>query len=183
VPGVIRTRVGYCGGEEKSPTYDDLGDHSEAIQIEFDTTKTTYEKLLDVFWGKHTPSNYMRQYRSAIFYHGDDQKKLADQTAASYEKKNGTKAPTAIEKCGDFYLAEGYHQKYYLKHSGLMKGLKFDSEDDMTHSPAATRLNGYVGGNGNQKQLEEEVESLGLSDTSKIQLRDLVKRTSPKSCS
>jgi len=176
--------VGYCGGKEKSPTYHDLGDHTEAIQIEYDTTVTDYRKLLDVFWAKHYPcGEKMVQYRSAVFYRSDEQKAAAEETKANYEKTHKEKPTTAIEKCGDFYLAEGYHQKYYLKHSGFMKSLKFATEDDMTHSYIATRLNGYVGGNGNPKQLEAEIASFGLSDTDKTSLTEIVKRRAPRSCS
>jgi hypothetical protein len=145
--------------------------------MEYDTTKTTYEKLLEVFWTKHSPfGERMTQYRSAIWYHNEDQKKAAEKTLAEFEKLKNRKVFVAIEKAGDFYLAEGYHQKYYLKHNPIAKGLKFATEDDMTHSPIATRINGYVGGNGNAKQLEEEIESFGLGDTEKGLLKETLKR-------
>jgi len=181
---VIRTRVGYCGGVDKSPTYHDLGDHTESIQIEFDSTKTTYEKLLEVFWTRHYPfGDKYRQYRSAIFYHNEEQKKLAEQTFQAFEKQHKEKPSTDIEPCGAFYLAEGYHQKYYLKHSAVMKALKFTTEDEMTHSPIATRLNGYVGGNGDPKQLEAELPGFGpLPDSDKQTLRDALKKNKPWSC-
>lgn len=125
----------------------------------------------------------MTQYRSAIWYHNDEQKKTAENTLADYEKTKNRKVSTAIEKAGDFYLAEGYHQKYLLKHHPLAKAVKWASEDDMTHSPVATRLNGYVGGNGTMKLLEEEIESYGLGDTDKNTLKETLKRKNPYSCS
>ena len=79
MPGVIRTRVGYTGGTTVDPTYHDLGDHSETIQIDYDPTQVSYQALLDVFWNSHNPTtrSWSRQYASAVFYHSDEQKKLA----------------------------------------------------------------------------------------------------------
>src|SRR6185369_16580386 len=74
---VVRTRVGYCGGTLKDPTYHELGDHTESIQVDFDPTKLTYGQILDRIWVSHNPcaTAWSRQYMSAIFYEGEAQKK------------------------------------------------------------------------------------------------------------
>ena len=76
---MVRTRVGYAGGTKKNPTYHDLGDHSETVQMDYDPTVISYTKLLDVFWDSHDPSlpSDSKQYMSIIFYHNDKQKELA----------------------------------------------------------------------------------------------------------
>lgn len=130
-PGVIKTRVGYTGGNKKyaNPTYEQvctgMTGAAEAIEITFDNTKTSYDKLLDVFWKIHDPTTMDRQgpdvgtqYRSAIFYIGDTQKKLALASKAKWEKKlldKSKKIVTEIVPVVQFYAAEDYHQKYVEK--------------------------------------------------------------------
>jgi peptide-methionine (S)-S-oxide reductase len=115
---VIRTRVGYAGGTKENPTYRDLGDHSETIQIEYDPTQISYEELLDVFWNTHTPTSrpWSRQYASIVFYHDEAQRELALKTKEQQEAKRGT-IFTQIVPAGTFYPAEDYHQKYYLRNA------------------------------------------------------------------
>ena len=85
---MVRTRVGYAGGQKKDPTYRAIGDHTEAIEIEYDPTKITYGQLLHVFWNNHNACRqpWSTQYKSAIFYHDAAQKKLADETLAALER-------------------------------------------------------------------------------------------------
>jgi peptide methionine sulfoxide reductase msrA/msrB len=129
VKGVISTRVGYSGGHFKNPTYEDVCSdktgHAEAIEIKFNPTKITYERLLDVFWKIHDPTTLNRQgqdrgsqYRSAIFYHSQQQKEAALVSKARLEKSRKFKDTivTEIVEAGEFYPAEEYHQKYYQKH-------------------------------------------------------------------
>ena len=127
VAGVISTQVGYTGGTMKNPTYkhvcSDATGHAEAVEIEFDPKKITYKQLLDVFWKSHDPTQHNRQgldvgtqYRSAIFYHSAEQKKEAEQSKNTLQKKLKTQAATEIVKADTFYLAEEYHQKYFQKH-------------------------------------------------------------------
>ena len=107
----MRTRVGYTGGTKRNPTYRDLGDHAETIEIDFDPTKTSYAALLDVFWRSHNPcsrppgSQYSgsRQYMSAVFYHGAEQKRLAEASAARLAKERGNAVHTMLEKASTFY--------------------------------------------------------------------------------
>lgn len=165
---MIRTQVGYAGGAKKNPTYYSLGDHSETIQVEFDPTRTSYKKLLDIFWESHTPTSpsYSRQYASFIFFHNDEQKRLAQETKGQLEAKKGQKVFTEIVPAGTFYPAEGYHQKYYLKrYESLVKELSsmYAGEGDITSSTVAARINGYLGGNGNLESLKRQLNELGLS--------------------
>jgi peptide-methionine (S)-S-oxide reductase len=130
IPGVIDTKVGYAGGTKENPTYQDvLGHqtgHAESIEVTFDPTKTSYEKLLEVFWRIHNPTTANRQgpdvgnnYRSAVFYVDDSQKKVAEKSkkVLGLAKKYDRPIVTEISPLGKFWPAEEYHQKYFLKHS------------------------------------------------------------------
>ncbi|MHB9155521.1 MAG: peptide-methionine (S)-S-oxide reductase MsrA [Endomicrobiales bacterium] len=116
INGVVRTRVGYAGGNTENPTYDDLDRHAETIEITFDPSVISYRQLLDHFWAQHDPTARQKsQYRSAIFTHGAGQQ---DTALASREEEKGKykkEVLTEIRPAPAFYPAEEYHQKYYLK--------------------------------------------------------------------
>ena len=133
VKGVVNTAAGYTGGNTKNPTYGqictDLTGHAEAVQVEFEPSKVSYESLLDVFWNCHNPTTQNRQgfdigtqYRSAIFYHNKKQKEAAIKSKEKLEKsgKLKSKIATEIVPASEFYKAEEYHQNYYEK-KGIMK--------------------------------------------------------------
>jgi peptide-methionine (S)-S-oxide reductase len=167
--GVVRTRVGYAGGDSNNPTYYNLGNHSETIQIEYDPAIVTYKDLLDVFWDSHLPTHpaYSQQYASIIFYHSEEQMKLAEESKAQAEAALGQKTYTSIVPFTEFYLAENYHQKYYLKNEyGLINGLRmiYPDESDIMDSTVAARFNGYVAGNGSLELLKKNLSSFGLSN-------------------
>ncbi len=166
--GVVRTRVGYSGGQKKDPTYRSIGDHSETIQIDYDPTRVSYKKLLSVFWQNHDPTQraWSQQYKSAIFYHNDEQRKLALETLTFEEKQRNKKIQTEILLFSKFYLAEDYHQKYQLRgQSDLMKEFKtmYPGNIDFINSTAAARVNGYVSGHGTSEEVKATIENLGLS--------------------
>jgi peptide-methionine (S)-S-oxide reductase len=128
VPGVISAVSGYTGGRVKNPSYEQVSSgrtgHAEAVQVTFDPTKVSYEKLLDVFWLNHDPTVNDRQfcdsgsqYRPAIFYSSAEQKRLAEASKAKWEKAKPFRQPilTEITAASDFYPAEDYHQDYYKK--------------------------------------------------------------------
>jgi len=178
---VVRTRVGYAGGQKSNPTYRAIGDHTETLQVDFDPTRTTYAELLDLFWQTHNPCNRAgsRQYMSAVFYHGEEQKQLAlasrDREAARRQMPIATQVLPATE----FYLAEDYHQKYLLRRrSNLMRDFQamYPDEKDFGASTAAARVNGYLGGNGTLEALEKELPSLGLTPASGTALREAIRR-------
>lgn len=127
--GVVSTTVGYTGGTTKNPTYEDVctdkTGHAEAVEITFDPKKISYEELLTIFWDVHDPTTKNRQgpdigtqYRSAIFYHTEEQKKQAEQSKKNIEEstKIRKKIVTEIQKATIFYPAEEYHQHHLLKH-------------------------------------------------------------------
>ncbi len=128
LPGVISVTVGYTGGHTKNPTYEEVSaggtGHAESVQIVFDPSKIGYEKLLDVFWHNIDPTVKDRQfcdvgnqYRSAIFYHSEEQKNLAEESKKKVEESKAFPGPiyTEIVPAGRFYPAEEYHQQYYKK--------------------------------------------------------------------
>lgn len=131
IPGVLKTTVGYSGGTTANPTYEDVctgaTGHAESIQVEFDSTKLSYEGLLDYFFRMHDPTTLNRQhndigtqYRSAIFYTSDAQKQIAEKVKAKWDKSGKFDKPitTEVTAAKKFYSAEDYHQKYLVKHPG-----------------------------------------------------------------
>ncbi|AIC16075.1 peptide-methionine (S)-S-oxide reductase MsrA [Nitrososphaera viennensis] len=127
--GVKSVLPGYSGGKVENPSYDDVctgrTGHAEAAQIEFDPVVISFEKLLDVFWHTHDPTTLNRQgndvgtqYRSAIFYHDDKQREIAENSKRELEARGIYKDPivTEIVPFKKFYAAEDYHKKYYEQH-------------------------------------------------------------------
>jgi peptide-methionine (S)-S-oxide reductase len=128
LPGVLSVTSGYTGGQKKDPTYQEVSaggtGHAEAVQIVYEPSKITYGKLLDVFWHNIDPTTKDRQfcdsghqYRSAIFYHSEEQHRAALQSKEALEKAKPFREPivTEIVPAGVFYPAEEYHQHYYKK--------------------------------------------------------------------
>jgi peptide-methionine (S)-S-oxide reductase len=128
VPGVVDAAVGYTGGKLANPTYEnvcsDETGHAEAVEVEFDPARVTYERLLDVFWENHDPTTLNRQgpdvgtqYRSAIFFHSPGQKAAAEASRAKLGASGRYKRPivTEIVPAETFWRAEEYHQRYLEK--------------------------------------------------------------------
>jgi peptide-methionine (S)-S-oxide reductase len=128
VPGVVGTTVGYSGGNFPNPTYHDVCSgrtgHAEAVEVEFDPEKVSYQDLLRVFWENHDPTTLNRQgpdvgtqYRSAIFFHTPEQEAAALASKQELERTGAYKRPivTAILPAAPFYRAEEYHQQYLEK--------------------------------------------------------------------
>ena len=126
IEGVIDVRAGYTGGTTDNPTYKEVCSgrtgHAEVIQIDFDSSKVGYEELLDLFWISHDPTTLNRQgadvgtqYRSAIYYHSDSQKVMAEKSIdnANNIKLYSNPIVTEISVLDTFYIAENYHQNYY----------------------------------------------------------------------
>jgi len=178
---VIRTRVGYGGGQTASPTYHTIGDHTETVQVDYDPEVITYDQLLDIFWQSHRPTSQTasRQYMKAVFYHNDQQREMAMASKTLLEQKNGSVIKTQIVPLRSFTMAEEYHQKFTLKsNNGLNNEMShiYPRHQDFVNSTAVARLNGYVGNNGTKEQLQKEIESLGLSAAGKKALTDMVLR-------
>ncbi|KAH8053407.1 peptide-methionine (S)-S-oxide reductase [Aureococcus anophagefferens] len=113
--GVIWSTVGYTSGTTPAPNYDDLGDHTEALRLEFDEDVVSYEALVEQFWDLHAPNKGSRQYRSAIFYHDEAQRECAERVQAQLFPSKRYVRDTAIEPAAEFFPAEAYHQKYREK--------------------------------------------------------------------
>jgi peptide-methionine (S)-S-oxide reductase len=129
VPGVVDAAVGYTGGQTKDPTYRDVctgrTGHAEAVEVTFDPTRVTYDRLLDVFWAGHDPTTPNRQgpdrgtqYRSGIFYQDDAQRAVAEASRERWHQSGRFRGPivTEITPASTFYRAEEYHQRYNEKH-------------------------------------------------------------------
>ena len=127
--GVKSTQVGYIGGKLAHPTYEDVctdaTGHAEAVQVDYDPNEISYDELLEVFWSNHDPTSLNRQgpdvgnqYRSAIFFHNEEQKNIAQKSKEELEKsgKFQKQVVTEIVPAPEFYKAEEYHQKYFQKH-------------------------------------------------------------------
>ena len=173
---MIRTRVGYTGGTTPDPTYHRLGDHTETVQIDFDPRVISYEALLRLFWAEHDPtsSSGSRQYMAAVFYHGDVQRRAAEESKARLAERLGKPIRTQILPAARFTRAEGYHQKYYLRHErAVMREFAalYPTEEAFVDSTAAARANGYAGGYGAPGDREADLPRLGLSADAQRRLR------------
>jgi peptide-methionine (S)-S-oxide reductase len=124
--GVISTTSGYAGGHTKNPTYEQVSagrtGHAEVVQVVYDPARITYERLLDAFWKNVDPldaggqfCDRGSQYRTAIFYHSEEQRRLAEASRERIHKALGRPVVTEIAPVGTFYAAEDYHQDYYSK--------------------------------------------------------------------
>lgn len=141
--GVISTTVGYTGGAPVNPSYEEVSaggtGHCEAIEVVYDPSKIGYERLLEVFWQNIDPTTPNRQfadvgsqYRTGIFYHGETQKKLAEESKRKMDESGrfGKPIVTEITPASAFYPAEEYHQKYYEKNPLRYKFYRFGSGRD-----------------------------------------------------
>lgn len=178
--GVVRTRVGYAGGTKTNPTYHDLDDHTETIQIDFDPTQVSYSELLDIFWNSHSPNtrSFSKQYQSMIFYHHPEQRRLAIETKGREAAKIQASIYTEIVPFSEFYMAENYHQKYLLqREQSLIKEfeLMYPLPSDLINSTAAARVNGYLGGHGTYRELQAEIHDFGLSQSARTKLLNRVR--------
>lgn len=137
-PGVIDTEVGYCGGLNDNPTYENHPGHAEALAISYDDEQTSFIKLLDFFFRVHNPTTLNRQgndvgssYRSAIFYQDEAEKRQAEDfiKLVNDSKRWPDPVVTSLEPFKEFYVAEGYHQDYLVKNPGgyTCHAIYFDS--------------------------------------------------------
>ena len=138
LPGVFSTSAGYAGGSTPNPTYREVCSgqtgHTEVVRVVFDPRKVSYETLLRVFWENHDPTQGMRQgndvgtqYRSAIYWYGDDQRRAAEASQAAYQSSLTAAGhgaiTTELREAPEFYYAEDYHQQYLAKNPGGYCGI------------------------------------------------------------
>lgn len=167
--------MGYCGGTKPNPTYHNLGDHSESIQIDFDPKQIGYRQLVQeaLREGNFGGPAYSRQYRSAIFYHNEEQKRVAQEAGCP-----------SLEPVGVFTRAEDYHQKYYLQQSGVVKDFyaMFPDDASFTDATATMKANAIVGGALDRAQVERLLPQLGVGESTAKSLLQLAAVAQP-SCS
>jgi methionine-S-sulfoxide reductase len=161
--------VGYAGGKEPNPTYYAIGGHSETVEVDFDPTVISYGELLEIYWEAHNPfgPSYSSQYASVIFYHNETQRLEAEKVKARLERELGRTLYTDIRPLERFYLAEDYHQKYYLQSTpDLWREYRaiYPDMQDLLGSTAVARVNGYVALAPSAAELEAVLPQLGLSD-------------------
>jgi len=148
--------------------------------MDFDPARISYEQLLDAFWNSHDASaaTYSTQYSSRIFYHDEEQRAAAVESLAREEARSGSKIQTTIIPYTAFYLAEDYHQKYYLRGSALFGeiSLIYPDTSGLVNSTAAARLNGYLGGYGDAASARAQVDQFGLSENGKKELLRIIER-------
>lgn len=160
----------------QNPTYHNLADHSETIELEYDPSVVCYEDLIAIFLTAHDPTrpHYSMQYRSAIFYHTERER---DAALGAIERASVFLGPirTAVEPYGRFWLAEDYHQKYRLRaEPGLMREFRrlCPTEREFVDSTAVARVNGWLYGFGDRAQIDRELPLTGLSESGQAAVRE-----------
>jgi methionine-S-sulfoxide reductase len=167
--GVIRTRVGYAGGQMPEPTYHNIGDHIETLEIDFDPDIMTFEQIVDIFWKNHNPTgpSWKRQYINAIFFHDESQKDIILKSKEQLSSQFNEQITTEIIPYERFYPAENYHQKYHLQNVPvLLNDYKkiFASIQQFIDSTSAARVNGFITGHGSVEDFDSDIDKLGLSE-------------------
>lgn len=157
--------MGYAGGAEPSPTYHDLGGHTEAVEVTFDPARVSYDELLDVYWNSFPfsiPPGPSR-VRTAVFARGDDQLATAEASKRRLERRTGERVTVEIVAGGDFWPAERMHQKFHLQrvYPDLVSDLAGGDVDAFLSSGAAARLNAYVSGFVDASAVREAAADLG----------------------
>ncbi|XP_021888286.1 peptide methionine sulfoxide reductase-like isoform X1 [Carica papaya] len=163
VNGIVKTATGYCGGTLKKPTYREVREgktgHTEAVMVIYDTRKVSYEKLCDIFWETHDPTNrdhlnfgVSGHRRSAIFYGEEEERKQAQKSKIRRQMKLNRRILTRLMELDSvFYMAENEHQKYHLqKNYRLCGSLSLRSTHQFAESTIACKLNGILGMNGKE---------------------------------
>jgi len=183
LPGVVRTRVGYAGGTTEQPTYREMGDHSETVEIAFDADRISCDELLDIFWNNHKPVNINgfkgRQYQSLLLYRDERQAEAFNRMKERMEAAKGQPLETEIAPLAAFYPAEPRHQKYYLKRypDAMEKlGSLYDSEEELMDSALAARLNGVAKGYANLAPVLQEIQAWPLAEPDKAAILERVKQ-------
>ncbi|MFC4810530.1 peptide-methionine (S)-S-oxide reductase MsrA [Paenibacillus sp. GCM10023250] len=181
--GIVRTRVGYAGGTLDHPTYRQLGDHTETVEMDYDPRIVTLENLLEVFWNNHNPFNINaykgRQYQSLVLYRGPSQLGVIQNVMKAREEQGKGKPDTEIAPYSRFYPAEDRHQKYYLKrYPSAIEALSrlYPSPQELTNATLAARLNGVAKGYANLPAIQDDIRTWPLGEEEKETMLRLIKR-------
>jgi peptide-methionine (S)-S-oxide reductase len=162
----VRTRVGYAGGTKPSPTYRDLGDHTEALQVDFDPARITFAQLLEVFWQEHDPCGraWSTQYKAILFHDGEAQRRAAAASAEQIARERGRKVTTELVAHARFWPAEDYHQKYALRHEHpLYENVRalLPSEAEFRDAELTAKLNAFAAGDLTRAWLDAALAGIG----------------------
>lgn len=162
---VVRTRVGYAGGTKDNPTYENLGDHTEVVQIDYQPEECSYRDVLEIVFDAHDPHQQptKTQYQNVVFHTSDDER-TAIESVLGDRGLTTEEIATRIEPLDAFYPAEAYHQKYRLRNHRLSEQFTDYSDEAFRESPAAAVLNGFVAGHIDSDELDDELAAL-VADT------------------
>lgn len=188
VEGVVRTRVGYAGGTSENPSYRNMGEHIESLQLEYDPAVIGYADLLELFFSLHKPIRepWKRQYASALFYHNKEQQRLISEKIGDLEHEKQQKIFTEVQPYSAFWLAEERHQKYKLQRQPeLLAEFRqmYPDWHDLINSTAAARVNGYLYSCKSCEKLLLDLGSFGLSERGQKILLDTATTASGVACS
>lgn len=161
------------------PTYQNVGDHSESIQVDYDPGQISFDRLLDEFWSfpNSCERTGIRQYMSIIFYHNDEQRQAALASRQREAAKRQQEIATPIVPADTFTVAEDYHQKFYLRQCPQIARemrARYASATDFMNSTLAMKLNAYLAGHGTRRRLDSEINGFGLSEMGQQALREAV---------
>lgn len=168
--------MGYAGGTTPAPTYKQMGNHTECLQMDFDPTQISFDEIVRHFWSSHNSNrgNYKgRQYLSIFLYHDDFQKEVLKKVKQEIPETNSPPIGTEMGPLAHFTLAEDRHQKYYLKrYSNATHKLRdyFFTEEAFNNATLVARLNSFVKGYGTLSALKEEIMQCQGEDTEKLLL-------------
>ena len=171
---MLRTRVGYAGGTTSAPDYQNIGDHSEALGIDFDPAQLGFERLVELFFASHNPCRpaFKRQYRSAIFFRDEKQESVARDAWQRQVQVCGGPPDTALEPYTGFTLAEDYHQKYLLRLAPEVLtelATRYPTREAFLGAATVTRANAFLGGHGHER-LSADLPRMGLSDRARAHI-------------
>lgn len=181
LPGVINTVVGYAGGSTLSPTYRNIGNHTETVEIIFDPAILSFEELMQIFWQSHDAAKDRfykeRQYISLAIFEKEKHMKAAEKIKQAEEERCGKELYTEFQLKSLFYPAETHHQKYFLRR--FKKALEtvqtlFPDEETFNCSTIAARLNGFVRENGSLPEIKAEIKNWGLAEEDYQRLMETV---------
>ncbi|MFF2092801.1 peptide-methionine (S)-S-oxide reductase MsrA [Paenibacillus sp. NPDC058174] len=183
LPGVIRTAVGYAGGTTPAPTYREMGDHSETVQLQYDPNQLAFQQLVELFWQSHNPININgykgTQYMSLLFYHDEEQEEVIRQVIENRIKQGYDQPETRIAAYAAFYPAEDRHQKYYLqRYPDAMDKLTalYPDKQELYGSTLAARLNGLAKGYTSMERIRSELEDWNIGSGERMEMLELLRR-------
>lgn len=181
MPGVVRTRVGYAGGTKPQPTYREMGDHSETLQVDYDPARISFRQIIAAFWDNHKPGNINgykgRQYQSLLFYADEEQEEDIKLVLREMQESGRALPDTEIVPFTQFHLAEERHQKYYLKrypHAIETLMPLFASHEEFNDSTIAARLNGLAKGYTSMERIKGDIATWKMKPEERDRLIQLI---------